>query len=857
MKKLSIITILFLFSVIAIAQINKEKIDQTLTSKGIDLKLNGYVITSQYTSKSNGVSHVYIRQTINGIEIFNANSALHFDKNGNVITFNNSFINNASSILMDSKNEINYTKAVSAVAMQLGKKVKFTLAKSKNVSNEYIVNDVHASSKEIKAKMYYLLKDNQLFKVWNVEFYNDKTGDWWNKRVDVNTGKIIDENNWKTECDTKKIIKKVKKKDSFYFTFPENETIGKTGTGSYHVYAFPNESPSFGNRIIVNNPSNDKASPYGWHDVNGVAGAEYTITRGNNVFAKEDTLDQDSFNGFAPNGGVNLEFDFPLNPNNYPTKYVSAAITNLFYWNNLVHDVFYNYGFDEDAGNFQQKNYLNGLGEDDHVFADAQDGSGTNNANFSTPPDGYNPRMQMFIWQAGSSNKVFNIMSPDSLKGQYLSATSSFGPILNSIGVNGNLEIGIDNSTNPTSCCSSLVNNLSNKIVLIDRGDCFFVNKVYNAQLAGAKAAIIINNIPGAPFSMGSGGNGIDKLITIPSVMISQDLGAQLKIDLTNNVTINVTLVDSSGGPKYYDSDFDNGVIIHEYTHGLSNRLTGGPNNSNCLSNGEQGGEGWSDFFALAITAKATDNPQIGRGIGTYLIAEDTTGVGIRDYPYSRNMTINPTTYNSIKTNSEVHYVGFVWCTVLYDILWDLVDKYGFSNDIYNGKLGNNKAMQLVMDGLKLQPCSPGFVDARDAILLADSLNNKFENKDLLWKAFARRGLGYKADQGSSSSTFDGTESFEIPPPIKNDGLNEMINNNQLKLYPNPSIGFVEIENVSQYKIDKIIVFDLMGKEIYARKITTTASNVKLDLSYLQNGMYMVNIVLENQQKFTYKLVKE
>jgi hypothetical protein len=220
-------------------------------------------------------------------------------------------------------------------------------------------------------------------------------------------------------------------------------------------------------------------------------------------------------------------------------------------------------------------------------------------------------------------------------------------------------------------------------------------------------------------------------------------------------------------------------------------------------------------------------------------------------------MAINPTTYNSIKTNSEVHYVGFVWCTVIYDIFWDLIDKYGFSKDIYNGKLGNNIAMQLVMDGLKLQPCSPGFVDARDAILLADSLNNKFENKDLLWKAFARRGLGYKANQGASSSTNDGTESFEIPPPIKNDGLNEMINNNQLKLYPNPSNGFVEIENVSQYKIDKIIVFDLMGKEIYNKKITTTASNLKLDLSNIQNGMYMVNIVFENQQKFTQKFVKE
>jgi Zn-dependent metalloprotease len=210
MKKISIIIILFIISSITNAQINKEKIDQALLSKGIDLKSNGYVITSQYTSKSNGVTHVYIRQTLNNIEIFNANSALHFDKIGNIISFNNSFINNASNILVKSKKTIKYTQAITSVAMQLGKIVIFINVKSNNLSNEYIVNDVHASSKEIKAKMYYLLKKNQLIKVWNVEFYNDKTGDWWNKRVDANTGKIIDDNNWKNEFGPKKLIRKEK-----------------------------------------------------------------------------------------------------------------------------------------------------------------------------------------------------------------------------------------------------------------------------------------------------------------------------------------------------------------------------------------------------------------------------------------------------------------------------------------------------------------------------------------------------------------------------------------------------------------------------------------------------------------------
>ena len=65
-----------------------------------------------------------------------------------------------------------------------------------------------------------------------------------------------------------------------------------------------------------------------------------------------------------------------------------------------MHDLTYQYGFDEPAGNFQTNNYGNGGLGNDAVKAEAQDGSGLNNANFATPPDGSQPRMQMFRWQA-------------------------------------------------------------------------------------------------------------------------------------------------------------------------------------------------------------------------------------------------------------------------------------------------------------------------------------------------------------------------------------------------------------------------------------------------------------------------
>ena len=80
-------------------------------------------------------------------------------------------------------------------------------------------------------------------------------------------------------------------------------------------------------------------------------------------------------------------------------------MTNLFYWNNLVHDVMYQYGFDEVSGNFQENNYGRGGSASDYVYAEAQDGGGTNNANFATPVDGGNPRMQMYLWNYTTPNR--------------------------------------------------------------------------------------------------------------------------------------------------------------------------------------------------------------------------------------------------------------------------------------------------------------------------------------------------------------------------------------------------------------------------------------------------------------------
>jgi extracellular elastinolytic metalloproteinase len=64
----------------------------------------------------------------------------------------------------------------------------------------------------------------------------------------------------------------------------------------------------------------------------------------------------------------------------------------------MFHDVFYELGFTEEAGNFEINNNGQGGQGNDMVILNAQDGSGTNNANFATPPDGQPGRMRMYIW---------------------------------------------------------------------------------------------------------------------------------------------------------------------------------------------------------------------------------------------------------------------------------------------------------------------------------------------------------------------------------------------------------------------------------------------------------------------------
>src|SRR3974390_3081491 len=134
------------------------------------------------------------------------------------------------------------------------------------------------------------------------------------------------------------------------------------------------------------------ASPAGWINDGG------NETLGNNVDAHTDRNADNLPDLPRPQGSPYRVFDFPLDLTQAPHTYSNAAVVQLFYWNNFMHDKLYELGFTEAAGNFQNNNFGRGGYGNDAVQADAQDGGGTDNANFYTPPDGSPGRMQMYVF---------------------------------------------------------------------------------------------------------------------------------------------------------------------------------------------------------------------------------------------------------------------------------------------------------------------------------------------------------------------------------------------------------------------------------------------------------------------------
>ncbi len=788
MKKITLL-ILFFIPLVSFAQSNVETIQRYLNSKSAKLDLSNadvkdWVIESEGNSTTTNINSCYVLQRYQGIEVFRALSNFSI-KEGQVINVGNRFVANLSQKVNATKPSLSVLDALAKTYSKLDITATAPFAILEKIGQyKFKISNGLSIEEPVNANLvYHVTKGNTLKLAWDFTINTLTHNHIWSVRTDALNGEILEKNDFNISCNFD--INRSYSSANRFSNKPTKATYKQlfssapmfVGGGSYNVIPFNYESPNHSARQLISNPANAIASPYGWHDTNGIAGAEYTITRGNNVWAKDDFTGKNPSTGSSPNGGLSLLFDFPYGGTNVAAStYINAANTNLFYMNNVMHDIWYQYGFDEANGNFQLNNYGKGGSETDFVFADAQDGSkadpqSTNNANFSAPVDGAKGRMQMFLWNYGPEIKPIIVISPANITGNYAARQNSFSsghvdlPIAPAF-IQSDLLLYLDSTGETNEACVTPSNAaaMNGKIVILKRGNCTFVVKAKAAQDAGAKAVIIVNNVEG-DISM----SGADATITIPVISVTKAIG-DLIIAQMQTEAVNVKLQLGSSPFVNSDGDFDNGIISHEYGHGISIRLAGGRNNSSCLDNTDQMGEGWSDWFALMLQIKPGDVGASKRGIGTFVSIQPTDGVGIRDYPYSTDRTINPMTYGQTNKyqyvdkdgteQTEIHGTGSVWTTVLWDLTWAYINKYGYDDNKYTGIGGNNKLMRIVLDGIKLQPCSPTFVDARDAIIAADQAITGGKDYCMIWQVFAARGLGVDASAGDGNIGNDQNRGF-------------------------------------------------------------------------------------------------
>jgi hypothetical protein len=567
-------------------------------------------ITNDISTPGSGAHHVFMRQRYKGIPVFGGGVQVHIDGAGHLLSINNDAVRQLAGSVARTTPSLSAAEAVIAAAKHLGIAVQqppSVLEEKTDPQQTTRLGSPGVSSEEILARLLLMpVRDKDTRLVWNLQIHTLDHLHVYDITIDTASGQV-----W-TRFDL-------------------------IASASYQVYQQSNESPDHSlplppsdGRQTVYDPADPIASPLGWHNTGS---ASYTIMQGNNIRAYEDSRRYNRPIGTQPDCTSSLTCAFALDLAQSPSSYRPAAVTNLFYWTNLAHDIFYHYGFDEASGNFQVNNFNKGGTGNDYINAEAQDGAGGCNANFYTPADGSPGRMQMF------------------------------------------------NCGNAT-----------------------------------------------------------------PS----------------------------------HDGDLDNAVIIHEYGHGVTNRLVGGPSNVSCLSNSQTPGEGWSDFFGLVFTANSGDNGTDARGFANYLFGLPPDGNGIRPQPYSMDPAKNNYTYASINGFTGTHNVGSVWGEVIWKMYWALVDQHGFDANLSNPPdlsnpsawAGNQRALLYVVDGLKYTACSPTFVDARDGIIASAIAHFGGEDLCPIWKAFADFGLGTDAVSGGPNSTSPAINGFSLPPgcPVNGPG---------------------------------------------------------------------------------------
>ncbi len=296
------------------------------------------------------------------------------NKNGEVLSVREGFLVSDSRVKL--KSTLTEAKAIAQAFEYAGRTVEpafaETYARTSTSEMSRFANPLDSNFEEVLSELNVVRVGDATRLAWHV-FAEVGPDEWYEMLVDANTGDLL-----------------------LRYNLYVDQAQGTVYT----------ESPIVGSRQLV--------SFVGDTTINTAAGwmGTSTVTTGNNA---EAYLDSDANNAPDNNNGTGLSvghafasnqnFTFPFSATVDPRTQQAAVVTNLFYYNNFMHDFSYGLGFTESARNFQVNNFGRGGAGNDSVRAEAQDGSGTNNANFATPPDGSRPRMQQFLFTSPNPDR--------------------------------------------------------------------------------------------------------------------------------------------------------------------------------------------------------------------------------------------------------------------------------------------------------------------------------------------------------------------------------------------------------------------------------------------------------------------
>lgn len=245
-------------------------------------------------------------------------------------------------------------------------------------------------------------------------------------------------------------------------------------------------------------------------------------------------------------------------------------------------------------------------------------------------------------------------------------------------------------------------------------------------------------------FGLGASGDPVDARVYRGEVPMTASMWTP--VDGSSPI-MRMGLVSGTGRHTALDAT----VVYHEFTHGVTNRLVGGPLNTSALEAPQSAGmgEGWGDYVACVVTGLPV--------VGAWVVNRPQ---GIRAFPYDERFPVASNNFGSLGQGryNEAHNIGEIWCAALMAL---------------DREVGRVLTLQLVVDALKLAPANPSFLQMRDAILVA--LNNKLAAGQLSqaerdtawngsWTVFARFGMGPQA--ASNGASLQGIRAdFTVPAP--------------------------------------------------------------------------------------------